>query len=138
MKERAAGNRGKDGVRDGLGFVEDVKDRVHVGRYFRVPSFRASGVVGGESHGKAAFGRADFRLIEGPACKEGVVHVAAQRGKELLFHLHPGRGRDRNLSPRKTGEKVQDGRRNAVACLARPVRGYQSHAFSSQGNLAEG
>ena len=38
----------------------------------------------------------------------------------------------------KTGEKVQDGRRNAVACLARPVRGYQSHAFSSQGNLAEG
>lgn len=118
MKERAAGNRGKDGVRDGLGFVEDVKDRVHVGRYFRVPSFRASGVVGGESHGKTSFRGTDFRFVERPARKERIVHVAAQRREELLFHLHPRRGRDGNLAPRKTGEKVQDGRRNAVACLA--------------------
>ena len=121
MEECASGNRGEDGVRDGLGFVEDVKNRVHVGRDFRVPSFRASGIVGGEPHGKAAFGRADFRLVEGPARKKGIVHIAAQRRKKLLFHLYPGRGCDGDLSPRKTGEKVQDSRRNAVAGLTRSV-----------------
>ena len=137
MKERAAGNRGKDGVRDGLGFIEDVKDRVHVGRYFRVPSFRASGVVGGESHGKASLRRADLRLVERPSREERIVHVAAKRGKELLFYLHPRRRRNRHLSSRKTGEKVQDGGSDAVARLAGAVRSDQGHAFPSQGQLAE-
>lgn len=89
VKERAAGNGGEDGVRNGFGFVQDVKDRVHAGRDFWMPSFRTSRVVGGETHGKASLRRADLRLVEGPAGKERSVHVAAERGKELLFHLHP-------------------------------------------------
>lgn len=137
VEECASGNGGKDGVGDGLGLVEDVKNRVHVGRDFRVPAFRASGVVGRESYSKASFRRANFRLIERPARKEGIIHIAAQRRKKLLFHLHPRRRRDRYLSPWKTGEKVQDGRRNAVARLAGSVRSDQGHAFPSQGQLAE-
>ena len=138
VKKRAAGNGGEDGVRNGFGLVQDVKDRVHVGRDFWMPSFRTSRVVGGEAHGKPSLRRADLRLVEGPSREKGIVHVAAKRGKELLFHLHPRRGCDGDLSPRKTGEKVQDGGSDAVTCLAGSVRSDQSHAFPSQGQLAQG